>query len=453
VRYHEGVSGDDNCADRRDSGGEIRNLEMLITQGPEGLSPNARLLFSARILRMFGYGLVSVILVLYLIQLGLSAKQVGALLTLTLWGDTLISLGMTITADRVGRRKMLVAGAILTVLAGFAFVVIHNFWILLAAAIIGVISPSGNEVGPFLPIEQAALAQTVTDHQRTRIFSWYNLIGSFATATGALIGGILAQGSQAFGFSAVVGYQSILLVYGGIGLMLAFLFSRLSSSVEAQTPKEKKPAGMRPFLGLHQSRQVILKLSALFTVDAFAGGFVMQSLLAYWFHVRFGVQAGLLGGLFFGANLLAGISALSAARIAARFGLLNTMVFTHIPSNLLLILIPLMPNLPLAIAVFLSRFALSQMDVPTRQSYMMAVVQVDERSAAGGVAGLARTLGAGLSPVIAGPLFASPSLLSLPFFLAGSLKIGYDLMLYRCFRSVRPPEECKDGTNPEHRHT
>ncbi|HEY4687801.1 MAG TPA: MFS transporter, partial [Anaerolineae bacterium] len=193
-------------------------------------------------------------------------------------------------------------------------------------------------------------------------------------------------------------------------------------------------------LGLHRSRRVVLKLSALFSLDAFAGGFVVQSIVAYWFHLRFEVEPALLGGIFFGANILAGISALTAARIAARIGLINTMVFTHIPSNILLILVPLMPNLPLAIILLLLRFSISQMDVPTRQSYTMAVVAPDERSAAAGVTGIARTTGASLAPVFTGLLIGHPALLNVPFFISGGLKIVYDLTLYRLFRASQPQE-------------
>jgi MFS family permease len=186
---------------------------------------------------------------------------------------------------------------------------------------------------------------------------------------------------------------------------------------------------------------VVLKLSALFSIDAFAGGFVLQSILAYWFHVRFNVQPAILGSIFFGANILAGLSALTAAWVASKIGLIRTMVFTHIPSNILLILVPLMPNLALAIVLLLLRFSISQMDVPTRQSYTMAVVAPDERSAAAGITGIARTTGASLSPVFTGPLLANAALLNLPFFLSGGLKIVYDLMLYRNFRAIKPPEE------------
>jgi predicted MFS family arabinose efflux permease len=190
---------------------------------------------------------------------------------------------------------------------------------------------------------------------------------------------------------------------------------------------------------------VVLRLSGLFAVDAFAGGFVVQSFVAWWFHRRFGASEALIGGIFFGANLLAGISALSAAGIARRIGLLNTMVLTHLPSNVLLVLVPLAPSLPIAIALLLARFSISQMDVPTRQSYTLAVVDPDERSAAAGVTGISRTVGSALAPLAAAPLYASAALASLPFFLAGGLKIVYDLMLWRAFRSVRPPEERQRG--------
>jgi predicted MFS family arabinose efflux permease len=237
----------------------------------------------------------------------------------------------------------------------------------------------------------------------------------------------------------------IVIGYSAIGLALGVLFARVSPAVEvsfAQNPSGQ-PSSIRSRFGLHRSRRVVLKLSALFSLDAFAGGFVIQSIVAYWFHVRFNVQPALLGGIFFGANVLAGISALSAAWVASKIGLIRTMVFTHIPSNILLILVPLMPNLPLAITMLLLRFSISQMDVPTRQSYTMAVVSPDERSAAAGITGIARTTGASLSPVFTGPLLAQAALSNLPFFLSGGLKIVYDLLLYRSFQTVRPPEEEK----------
>jgi MFS family permease len=407
------------------------------------LTPDGSFLFITRITRMFGYGFLSIVLVLYLEQVGLSQVQIGLLLTLTLIGDTIISLWITTNADRIGRRRMLIAGAILMVFAGVLFAMTRNFVFLLIAATIGVISPSGYEVGPFLSIEQAALSQIVPNERRTHIFAWYNLVGSFATALGALGGGCVVQALQNSGVTPLGSYRTIVIGYAVIGVMLGGFFTRLSPAVEVQAGGDSShsTSTFRTRFGLHRSRGIVLKLSALFSIDAFAGGFVLQSILAYWFHVRFNVQPAILGGIFFGANILAGLSALSAAWVASKIGLIRTMVFTHIPSNILLILVPLMPNLPLAIAMLLMRFSISQMDVPTRQSYTMAVVSPDERSAAAGITGIARTTGASLSPVVTGPLLANAALMNLPFFLSGGLKIVYDLLLYRSFKAIKPPEE------------
>ena len=414
-------------------------------QSPQSLrtlTPDGRLLFTTRIARLFAYGFLSVVLVLYLVQVGLTTTQIGLLLTFTLIGDTVISLWLTTSADRIGRRRMLLVGAGLMVFAGVLFALTNDLVLLVLAATIGVISPSGNEVGPFLSIEQAALTQSVPGQQRTQVFAWYNLVGSFATALGALCGGGLAQILQGAGVTPLASYRVIVLGYAAMGLLLGALFTRLSPATEAPAADAalaSPSASTR--LGLHRSRNVVLKLAALFSLDAFAGGFVVQSIVAYWFHIRFGVEPAVLGGIFFGANLLAGLSALSAARVAARIGLINTMVFTHIPSNILLMLVPLMPNLPWAIVVLLLRFSISQMDVPTRQSYTMAMVSPDERSAAAGVTGVARTIGASIAPAFTGLLLGSPALLSAPFFVAGGLKIVYDLTLFRMFRAVKPPEE------------
>ncbi len=405
------------------------------------LTSDGATLFATRIVRLFAYGFLSVILALYLAQVGLSETAIGALFTFTLLGDAGISLWITTSADRIGRKRMLLLGAALMIFAGIIFALTGNFVLLTLAAIIGVISPSGNEIGPFLSIEQAALSQIVPDAQRTRVFAWYNLVGSFATATGALVSGALAQILQANGYAPLDSYRVVVIGYAAIGVALVILFARLSPRVETLHATSLLHAASLPrVLGLHRSRNVVLKLSALFALDAFAGGFIVQSLIAYWFQLRFGVPPAVLGSIFFGANILAGISALSAARIAARFGLINTMVFTHIPSNLLLMLVPLMPNLPLAIVVLLARVSISHMDVPTRQSYTMAVVEPDERSAASGVTSIARSIGAAWSPALTGALLQTP-FISAPFFLAGGLKIGYDLLLYRSFRAMKPPEE------------
>jgi MFS family permease len=409
-----------------------------------GLTENAYILFSTRILRLFAYGFLSVVLALFLSSLGLSEVSIGLLLTLTLLGDTLISLWITTNADRIGRKRMLIAGAMLMVLAAVLFAATRNYLLLLLAATIGVISPGGNEVGPFLSIEQASLTQLISDRLRTKIFAWYNLVGSFATALGALAGGGLSQLLQGLGYTPLLSYRVIVLGYGVIGLLLIGLFSRLSKAIEVPGDLQSLPAGhltSSRFFGLHRSQKVVFRFSALFSLDAFAGGFVIQSLMALWFNQKFGVEPAVLGAIFFGANILAGISALSAAWVAGKIGLINTMVFTHLPSNILLILVPFMPNLGLAIALLLLRFSISQMDVPTRQSYIMAVVAPDERSAASGITGVARTIGASLSPVITGVFMSNPALLGLPFIISGGLKIIYDLALYMNFRAVKPPEE------------
>ncbi len=403
------------------------------------LTPDASLLFVTRMTRMFAYGFLSIVLVLYLVQLGLREAQVGLLLTLTLLGDTLISLWITINADRLGRKSMLLVGAGLMLFAGIAFALTSDFVILLIAATIGVISPSGNEVGPFLAIEQASLAQVIAERRRTTIFAWYTLVGSAATALGSLCVGILVQAMSNAGTDPLTSYRVVVLGYAAIGGGLGLLFIRLSPQVEI--PQGASISTRTNRLGLHRSRRTVFRLAGLFSLDAFGGGFVIQSIVAYWFHLRFGVEPAALGGIFFGANLLAGLSSLLAARLAARIGLINTMVFTHLPSNILLILVPLMPTLPLAVAVLFVRFSISQMDVPTRQSYTIAVVDPDERSAAAGLTGIARTTGAAVSPVIAGALLGNPLLASVPFFLAGSLKIIYDLLLFVSFRALKPPEE------------
>lgn len=395
------------------------------------------ILFATRFLRLFAYGAVSVVLVLYLSALGLSESAIGLVLTFLLLGDTAISLWLTAVADRFGRRRILVAGAALMVLAGVMLAVTDSLPFLLIAATIGVLSPSGNEVGPFLAVEQASLVERVSDRHRTHLLGWYNFVGFVATALGSLCGGGLAQIGSQYAESQTEAYRWVILTYSGFGGVLAILFSCLSGSIEAPSPWAVPVAGF----GLHGSHRIVAKLSALFALDAFGGGFVIQSFLVYWFHVRFDTDPIWLGTMLLAAHTLAALSGVLAGYLAARWGLINTMVFTHLPSNVLLMLIPLMPNQALAILVLLLRYSVSQMDVPTRQSYTLAVVSPQERSAAAGITGVARSLGAALSPSVTGMLLASPMLMSLPFFLAGGIKIVYDLLLFRSFLAVKPPEE------------
>lgn len=397
------------------------------------LTVDGWLLFGTRSVRMFAYGFLSVVLMLYLKEQGLSDEKIGFLLTMTLLGDVAISLWITTAADRLGRKRMLIFGSLLMALVGGVFALTGNYLWLVIVATIGVLSPSDKEVGPFLSIEQAALSQEIADEDRTNVFAWYNLVGSLAAALGALASGFACGQFIQLGKTGADIYRPVVLAYGVVGLGLALAFTQLSRQAESPvTNDQEKPA---TWLGLHGSQGVVLRLSALFALDAFGGGFILQSMVAYWFHIRYHVEPKLLGTIFFAANLLAAASALGAASLAKKFGLVNTMVFTHLPSNVLLILVPLMPNLPLAIGLLLIRFSISQMDVPTRQSYTMAVVHPNERSAASGITTVARSVGAALSPTLAGFLFAQPEFMSYPMFIAGGVKIVYDLLLYRAFVS------------------
>lgn len=404
------------------------------------LTADGRLLFGTRCARMFAYGMLSVILVLYLTELGFKDRW-GMIVSAALLGDIGVSLWITTAADRVGRKKMLILGSLLMAGAGLVFATTENFLLLLVAATIGVVSPSDKEVGPFLSIEQSALSQTVPATERTAIFAWYNLAGSVAAALGALMAGFAWRQLLHLGLNGADVYRPLVFAYAGIGSLLAIAFLGLSRAAEA--PAATAVSEIRPWLGLHRSRSIVLRLSALFALDAFGGGFILQSIVVAWFHERFDADPAVLGSIFFTANLLAAGSALVAARLAERFGLINTMVFTHLPSNVLLILVPLMPNLELAVTVLLVRFSISQMDVPTRQSYTMAVVHADERSAAAGITTIARSVGAALSPYLANRCLAVPTLLGVPFFVAGGVKILYDLWLYRAFVAHRPEDGAK----------
>jgi MFS family permease len=410
----------------------VPQLEALRT-----LSRDGWLLFGTRFARLFAYGLIAVVLVLYLAELGLTDGQIGLLLSLTLVGDIAVSLLITTRADRVGRRSMLIIGALLMAIGGIVFAVTDSFVVLLLAATVGVLSPTGGEVGPFLPIEQAGLSQIVPEARRLDVFAWYNLTGSVATAFGALVGGVVAEAAQNAGLLESASYRVVLFCYAGLGGILAAMFLALSPSIEASHPERTSDSRLPARFGLHRSRRTVFHLSALFAMDAFGGGFIMQSILAYWLHERWGIDPAGLGVVFLGANLLAGVSALAAGWLARRIGLINTMVFTHLPSNVLLILVPLMPTAEWAVALLLLRFSISQMDVPTRQAYTIAVVAPDERAAASGVTAVARSIGAAISPAIATRLLAQPQLMNMPLFLAGGIKIVYDILLWRAFASSR----------------
>jgi MFS family permease len=396
------------------------------------LSRDGWLLFATCGVRSFAYGFLSVILGLYLDAIGLSPRSIGWIFTAALAGSAAMTIIISGVADRFGRKALLIVGAALMALAGWVFAVSNDPILLAIAAIFGTISPSGKDVGPFLSIEQAILPQTTSDQHRTAVFSAYNLVGSFAGAIGTLAVGL----PELFSLTATSGYRLLIWSYIGSAILLAILFALFSPSIEAKRISTSAKGGVQ------KSRPVVAKLAGLFALDAFAGGFIVQSIVAYWFYLRFKTDLSTLGWIFFGTNLLAALSFLAAPAIARRFGLLNTMVFTHLPSNFLILFVPLMPNLELAVTVLLVRHLLSQMDVPTRQSYTMAVVDADERAASAGILSVARNAGAAMAPLFTAAILAKPAW-GLPFLLAGGLKVVYDLWIYAVFRRVKPPEENK----------
>jgi MFS family permease len=379
--------------------------------------------------RMYGFGAISIIIALYLSERGLSSSLIGWVFTLALAGDALISIGVTQIADRFGRRKLLLVSSALIAIAGLGFAFTGNVALLILTAIIGTISPNGNEVGPFQALEQASLSEVSNSANRTRLFGWYQMTGSLATAFGALSAGWMVQTWHAQTSSKLEAYQIVLVAYAVTGGILALLFSRLSPGIEL------KKISSEIKVGLNNSRVVVLRLCALFMIDSFGSSLVMQGLTVYWLERRYGVNPATLGGIFFATNLVAAFSNPIAARLAERIGLVNTMVFTHIPANIFLLLFPSAPNLETAIALLIARFCLSQMDVPARTAYVMGIVTPEERSATAGLTQQAKFLGTMLGPVLTGMMFTA-GWWNIPFVLGGALKIAYDLALYQGFRTL-----------------
>ncbi|MGH2428458.1 MAG: MFS transporter [Candidatus Limnocylindria bacterium] len=398
------------------------------------LSPDGYRLLAARILRTFGYGYLAVVLALYLRELGIGELVIGVILAAAIAGSAVMTVAWSLLADRVGRRRTVMTMAGLMVVGGLLFAVTDAPLVLLVAAFTGTISATSSEVGPFNTVDQAVLPQTTSDAHRTWAFSVYGFVGNLSQAFGALF-------TASVGFFASLGldgadaYRPLFVLYAVIGLANLVLFAGLSDRVELA-----RIDGQRRFVGIHRSGPMVMRLALLFGLDAFAGGFVVHALVAYWFSLRWGLSPEALGVVFFWVGALSGISLLAAGWLARRIGLLNTMVFTHLPSNVLLMLVPLAPTAWLAVALFLARMSISQMDVPTRQSYTMAVVEPDERTATAGITNVARAAASAISPVLAGYAF-SVAALGIPFFLAGGLKVAYDLLVWAQFRTVRPPEE------------
>ena len=400
-----------------------------VTFAAEG-SP-ATYLYAARALRDFGDGFVAVLLPVYLTAMGLGALEVGVVATLALFGSALMTLGIGVLGARTDQRKLLMAASGLMVATGLAFAVSNTYAIVLVVAFIGTINPSSGSVSIFVPLEHAVLSRSVADGERTRMFARYSLIGALAAAVGALAAGspdLLA----AMGVSRLTALKGMFVAYALLGLTGGILYARIPADT---TPAEEKPPA-----ALGPSRGIVYKMAALFSVDAFAGGFAVQSLVALWLFNKFGLSLSGAGLFFFWSGVFAAFSFPVAAWLSRRIGLVNTMVFTHIPSSLCLILAAVAPNIEVALALLLVRAALSQMDVPTRSSYVMAVVTPPERPAAASITSVPRSLAAAASPALAGALFAA-GFEAWPLIICGVLKILYDLALLWGFRHIKPPEE------------
>jgi MFS family permease len=406
------------------------------------ISKDGRLLLTARILRTFAYGFLSIVISIYLKLIGFDVFLIGLILTSTLINSVIFTLVASFYADRIGRRKMLVIYAIMMAISGVIFFVTSNYIALIVAGLIGTINVTGTETGAFLSIEQAVLPQTVNDSKkRNTLFAFYNMVGTFAMSAGVLVSGLPGIIQHQYGLNQIDSIRLLFLAYSILGIGVLGIYLSLSKKVElmqrrggGENQDEKRiPKPLTQTLS-PASKKIVAKLSGLFAIDSFGGGFVIQSIVSLWFFTKFGADLTLLSYIFSIAGVLTAFSFLASAKIADRIGLINTMVFTHIPSNILLILVAFSPTLPIAIAFYLARMALSQMDVPTRQSYIVAVVKENERTAAAGITNISRNITQAISPSIAGSILQSVSLLFAPFLLGGLIKIVYDIALYLQFK-------------------
>jgi MFS family permease len=401
-----------------------------VSESPQADRTDIRLLYAARCLRGFGDGFAVVILPAYLTAIGLGPVQIGFIATVSLAGTAALTLLVGLIAPRHDLRNMLLLGAGLMVFTGIALPSLEYLAFIAVVAFVGTINPSTGDIGVLVPLEHAMLARHAADQERTRILARYSLIGALSMAAGALAAG-LADIFIAWGFTKPAAFKLMFYFYAALGAGAALLYRRLPHA-------EAEPS--RPHAPLGPSRAIVYKLAALFSLDAFAGGFIAQSLVALWLFQKFEMSVAAASLFFFWSGVLSAFSYPVAARLAGRIGLVNTMVYTHIPSSICLILAAFAPSLALTLALLLMRAALSQMDVPTRTSYVMAVVTPAERSAAASVTAVPRSLASSVSPVFAGALLTLP-FSGLPLVLCGSLKIVYDLALLFTFRHVKPPEE------------
>src|SRR5689334_5599680 len=402
------------------------------------VSRDGKLLLTARIVRTFSYGFLSIILAIYLKLMGFNEIFIGIVLTATLVNSVIFNVFASFYADKIGRKKILIIYGILMTISGAIFLVTNNYVALIISALIGTINVTGTEVGAFLSIEQAILPQTVNDiKKRNSIFSIYNMAGTFAMSAGVLVSGFPQYVQKLYGLNQIESIRTLFLFYSICAVIVIGIYFFLSKKIELD-PNIAKSASVRTISP--KSKGIVAKLSSLFAVDSFAGGFVIQSIVSFWFFSKFGADLTTLSYIFSIAGVLTAFSFLFATKIAHRIGLINTMVFTHIPSNVLLILLAFSPTFPIAIGIYFARMSLSQMDVPTRQSYIVAVVNEDERIAAAGITNTSRNIAQAISPSLAGAIIQSLSL-SAPFVIGGLLKIVYDVGVYVNFRKIKPPEE------------
>ena len=403
------------------------------------LTRDGKLLLAARIMRTFGYGFLSIIIAIYLRLLGFDNIQIGLLLGSALVNSVIFTLFASFYADRIGRRRLLIIYASLMSVSGLIFTITDNYFLLILAAFIGTMNVTGSETGAFLTIEQATLPQTIRNKQMMNTaFALYNMVGTFSMSAGILLSGLpsLLQ-EQFYGLSQIESIKGLFILYTLLGLFVIIIYIMLSRDIEVkQEAKRTIKQTLSP-----RSKQIVAKLSTLFAVDSFAGGFVIQSVMSLWFFTRFGADLAALSYIFSAANVITALSYIAAAKIADRIGLVNTMVFTHLPSNILLILVAFAPSLQLAVILYLIRMTMSQMDVPTRQSYIVAIVSEDERTAASGLTNVSRNIAQTISPSLFGYIFQSSLSLAAPFVLGGVIKIIYDLALYLNFRNIKPNDE------------
>ena len=405
----------------------------------EWLSKDGKLLLSARIVRALSYGFLSIVLAIYLKSIGFNEILIGAILSATLVNSVVFTMLASFYADRFGRRKILTLYAVMMAVSGMIFLITDNYLALIIAAFIGTVNVTGAETSAFLSIEQATLPKTVKDiKKRNTAFGFYNMIGMFAMSAGVLLSSFPQILQNHFGFSQIVSFKPLFAIYAIAGIASAIIYYFLSKEIELQTPT--KPNSLIHGNLSPKSKKIIWKLSALFSIDSFAGGFVIQSIVSFWFFAKFNVMLTDLALIFSIAGVLTAFSYVLATRLADRIGLINTMVFTHIPANILTVLIAFAPTFPLALGFYLGRMTLSQMDVPTRQSYITSVVSEEERIAAAGITNTSRNVTQAISPSIAGVIIQS-LWLSAPFVVGGLLKIVYDVGLYINFRKIKPIQE------------